>query len=145
MANSILQLNWSDYLTKMSSGADLSDTLFYIQDKGFYIQGSKQYSKGTLTQYFIVYGSASALLSTTNGNVGLYIVLESRGAPATLYFHDGATSWQSIVGSGTPGTIGVTSIDGKTGIITLGDTLQTSGNVLQTATYVYRQDVPAEV
>lgn len=54
-------------------------------------------------------------------------------------------SWQAVVGSGTPGTIGVTSIDGKTGVITLGSTLQTNGNMLQTATYEHRQDTAATV
>ena len=145
LANSILQLNWSDYWSEIDKGTDLSNKLIYIQDKGFYIQGASKYNRITLSQYFVVYGEASALTQTTNGSVGLYIVLGSYGTSATLYYHDGMYSWQAVVGSGTPGTIGVTSIDGKTGIITLGSTLQTNGNMLQTATYEHRQDAAAKV
>lgn len=72
-------------------------------------------------------------------------MLGSYGTSATLYYHDGMYSWQAVVGSGTPGTIGVTSIDGKTGVITLGSTLQTNGNMLQTATYEHHQDAATAV
>lgn len=112
MANSILQLKWSEYIQRIRSDSFPNNTLIYIQDKGFYIQTSDNFSRTAVTQYFVVYGDVDKILGETNGLPGLYVLVKGTTF-ASLYYHDGQTAWIQVSGAGGGGSnVGAIKING---------------------------------
>lgn len=114
LANSILQLNWSEYIERIRQGQFPNNTLIYIQDKGFYIQTSDNLSRTAVTQYFVVYGNnVNDILVEKNGLPGLYVLVKGTTS-ASLYYHDGQTAWVQVSGTGGGGNVGAIKINGDT-------------------------------